>query len=148
FEKALSSFGGYKVLFIQDEYDNTEIARQNFARLGFHAVFSVVPEQYLSTVYPKDRFPHVDFISILTGYVSPDLENYPEPKPISERTVFIGYRGRELPHKYGDLAREKLFIGQKMREICLQRDLPVDIEWAEDKRIYGPNWYTFLENCR
>lgn len=148
FEEALTQYKGYKVLFIQDEYDNTEIARQNIARLGFNAVFTCVPEPYIEAVYPKARFPNTQFISMLTGYVSADLEAPRATKPMVAREILIGYRGRQLAYKYGTLAQEKWRIGQKMREICQARGLPVDIEWTEDKRIYGDAWYTFLANCK
>lgn len=148
FEDALTRYQGYKVLFIQDEYDNTEIARQNIARLGFNAVFTCVPEPYVAAVYPKSRFSNTRFISMLTGYVSADLQAPHVAKPMAEREIMIGYRGRQLAYKYGNLAQEKWCIGQQMREICQARGLPVDIEWTEDKRIYGDDWYGFLASCK
>src|SRR5262245_49279707 len=64
------------------------------------------------------------------------------------RRNWIGYRGRVNPFWYGRLGREKLEIGQRMREVCRVRNIPSDIEWAEDKRIYGDAWYSFLGDCR
>jgi hypothetical protein len=51
---------------------------------------------------------------------------------MAERQLVIGYRGRRLPFWYGNLGQEKLLIGQKMRQLCEERNIPADIEWEED----------------
>jgi hypothetical protein len=144
----ISKFDGFKVFFIQDEYDYTETARMWIEHLGINAVFSCVPQEYLNLVYPSSRFINTEFKTVITGYVPIHLENRMDFKSISERNIAIGYRGRELAYWYGDLAREKLLIAQKMRQICEQRAIKYDIEWEEKKRIYGEKWYEFVENCR
>jgi hypothetical protein len=35
-----------------------------------------------------------------------------------------------------------------MRQICVDRGVPHDIEWSEDKRLYGDAWYRFIGLCR
>ena len=147
FSNALCAFGGYKILFIQDEYDTTETARRLIGLLGIHAIFTCVPEDYVDLVYPSTRFPYVEKIQTLTGYIPVDL-NKRNPKPLSQRKNMIGYRGRELPFVYGDLAREKIIIAQKMKQICEERGLPVDIEFSNEKRIYGDQWYAFIEDSK
>ncbi|GAB4172306.1 MAG: hypothetical protein Fur006_01010 [Coleofasciculaceae cyanobacterium] len=148
YAKALSEYRGFKVLFIQDEYDMTETARNWMEKLGIGAVFTCVPEQYIELVYPSFRFPSVEFIQTLTGWVPIYLEKNTQFKPLSERKYLIGYRGRPLPYWYGNLAREKLIIGQRMRQICEERGIASDIEWEEGKRIYGDSWYEFIGNCK
>jgi hypothetical protein len=148
FAAALRRFGGLKVLFIQDEYDNTETARRQIESLGIQLVFTCVPEASVDAIYPRARFRHVEFITNLTGFVPASLEQRRSMKPTSERKVHIGYRGRALPYWYGDLGQEKLRIGQVMREICEKRSIPCDIEWESEKRIYGDAWYDFLASCR
>lgn len=145
---ALSAFCGFKVLFIQDEYDTTNIAKENILKLGIHAVYTNVSEKFLADVYPTSDFKQVDFINTLTGYVPENLENKKFVKPLPHREISIGYRGRELPFWYGNLGREKLFIGQEMKKICQERNIKCNIEWHEDQRIYGDDWYEFLTNCR
>ncbi len=147
FANALRDFGGYKILFIQDEYNATETARQWIASLGIHAVFTCVPDKYVDLVYPSSRFPYLERVPTLTGYVPIDGEKR-KPRPISERKIVIGYRGKPLPYYYGDLGREKKTIAQRMKQICEQRGIPVDIEYTYKKRIYGDQWYVFLENCK
>ncbi|MBC5793616.1 hypothetical protein H5968_00190 [Sphaerospermopsis sp. LEGE 00249] len=144
----ISKFDGLKILFIQDEYDYTETARMWIEHLGINAVFSCVPQEYLNLVYPSSRFINTEFKTIITGYVPIHLENRMHFKPLSDRNITIGYRGRELAYWYGNLAREKLLIAQKMRQICEARGIKHNIEWEEKKRIYGEQWYEFMENCR
>jgi hypothetical protein len=148
YEEALKGYGGYKILFIQDEYENTETARKYINKLGIHAVFTCVPEASINLVYPKERFPHVTFIQNLTGYVPLRYEKPRDLKPINKREYVIGYRGRDLPYWYGNLGQEKINIGRQMRALCDERGIKTDIEWTNDKRIYGDDWYAFLENCR
>ena len=67
---------------------------------------------------------------------------------MSERKVMIGYRGRDIGYWYGNLAREKLEIGIKMKKICREKELCVDIEWEADKRIYSEDWLKWLSSCK
>ncbi|MEQ1726969.1 MAG: hypothetical protein ABL982_01200 [Vicinamibacterales bacterium] len=144
----VSGFKGLKCLFIQDEYDHTETARSWITRLGIHVVFTCVAPDRRDWIYPTSRFPDVTFVSNLTGYVPALLDDLPPPRPLTERTTVIGYRGRELPYWYGRLAREKWTIGKRMRELCDARGIRTDIAWDEHARIYGDAWYEFLGSCR
>lgn len=144
----MQGFEGLKCLFIQDEYDHTETARRWIDRLGLHVVFTCVPQAHRDQIYPSRRFPGVTFATNLTGYVPGLLNALPPPAPLSDRPLSIGYRGRQLPYWYGELAREKWVIGQRMREVCEARGVVADIAWDERARIYGDAWYAFLGSCR
>lgn len=146
--KSVADYDGPKLLFIQDEYDATEVARQWIERLGIDAVFTTVPEEFLDYVYPRSRFPNVDFIQTLTGYVPEDRSLDTFAAPVEQRNILIGYRGRRLPHHYGDLGQEKYRIGVDVRRLAEKRGLPVDIEVDDSRRIYGNDWYRFLSTCR
>lgn len=145
---AVAAYRGPKLLFVQDEYDNVEMARRWMERLGIDAVFTNVPQESLDIIYPRDRFAKVDFIPTLTGYVPEDPAIDAFAMPMEERTLRIAYRGRSLPHQYGALGREKYTIGLAMRRLALARKLAADIEVAEDKRIYGSDWYRFIGSAR
>ena len=144
---ALSEYGGLKALFIQDEYDHPHRVWDWIRRLGVQLVYTVVPQQGISRVYPPHEFPGVRFISVLTGYVPDNLPLGPYPPP-SQRQLTVGYRGRPLPIRYGDLAREKVGIGMLVGNYCKTLEIPCDIEWTEEARIYGPKWYEFMCSCR
>lgn len=145
---ALEQYSGVKALFLQDEYEGTEMARQWMERLGIHVLFTCVPDESVDQVYPRARFPRLVTQRVLTGYVPAALEAERPTRPLADRPNHIIYRGRPLPYWYGDLGREKYVIGQGMRAICEQRGVPCDIEWAEEARIYGDKWYDFLESGR
>lgn len=147
-EKAIETFAGYKILFIQDEYTSTEGARKWIERMGIHLVYSVVPQPHIEKVYPRERYPFTEFKSILTGYVPIALERGFNVRPLSDRPHRIVYRGNLLPFHYGDLAREKAEIGIRMKAICQERGLSEDIEWEPGKKIHGSDWYNFLQSGR
>jgi glycosyltransferase involved in cell wall biosynthesis len=139
---------GLKVLFIQDEYESTETARGWMERLQFDIVYTCVPSESRELVYPSRRFVATDFLQTLTGYVPEDLSLDVFAKPIRERATLIGYRGRKLPYLYGQLGYEKYRIGVDVRRLAEARNLTVDIEMEDSRRIYGTDWYQFLGSVR
>lgn len=145
---SIRRFLGLKLLFIQDEYDTTETARRWIETLGIHAVFTNVPLASIDHVYPRARFPGVDFVPTLTGYVpeDPDLDDC--VLDFDRRNILIGYRGRRLPHQYGKLGYDKYRIGVEVKRLAVERGLAVDIEVDDSRRIYGVDWYKFLGSCR
>lgn len=148
FAAELTAYAGWKAVFIQDEYEQTETARRWIERLGLRTVFTVVPPDQVERVYPPGRFGGTRFHSILTGYVPDHLVGSRQPKPMAERSLRIAYRGRPLHYVYGDLGQEKQHIGVEVRRLCEARGIPVDIDWTEESRIYGDGWFRFLESCR
>lgn len=146
--RAISRFKGLKILFIQDEYDNVELTRTAMEKLGFDVVYTCVPTAGLDYVYPRYRFPSTDFLPTLTGYVpeAPEIEGFALPMDL--RQTAIAYRGRKLPHIYGQLGQEKYRIGVEMKRLAELRGAPVDIEVDDSKRIYGSDWYRFLGSAR
>jgi hypothetical protein len=148
FSEAVTRFCGPKLLFIQDEYERTETARTWIERLNVSAVFTTVPLSQRERVYPHARFSGVDFLPTLTGYVPLSEEVELFALPLEERRTIIGYRGRRLPHHYGELGQEKLRIGIDVRRFAAEFGIQVDIEVDDDHRIYGLDWYRFLGSCR
>jgi hypothetical protein len=146
---ALKAFRGVKLLAVQDEYDNTNILRDAIKEFGFHVVLTCVPADYISFVYPPEMFPTTEFVTVLTGYVPEQIGGITRPAiPLAERPVVIGYRGRDIGGRYGQLGFDKYEIGRRMRQICVQRGISHDIELSEEKRIYGNAWYDFMGACR
>jgi hypothetical protein len=111
-------------------------------------VFTCVPQSALSHVYPRERFPHTEFITVLTGYVPEHLEGKSGTTPLERRPNLIGYRGRDIGARYGELGFWKYEIGRRMKAICLERSIRCDIEITEERRIHGESWYAFVETCR
>lgn len=145
----MQGYTGLKVLFIQDEYDNTGFSKQIIGEIGFNLVYSVVPERSMEKIYPKNEFPGTRFISCFTGYVPDNLaeEIGLHIKP-SKRQLSVAYRGRPLPIWYGKLGEEKVTIGRKVKEYCETRGISCDIAWEESARIYGKDWYKFVSTAK
>lgn len=144
----IKKFKGLKLQIIQDEYDSTEVARKHMEDLGIDIVFTCVPSSEIQKVYPRERFLNTKFVNVLTGYVSLNdgqLSQY--TNSYKNKKILIGYRGRKLPYWYGDLGREKYLIGKGVKSYCEKNNIACDIEWSEDKRIYGEAWYKFLGSC-
>ncbi len=148
FSSALKRYQGLKCIFLQDEYENTRRTWAALKNLGVGVVFTCVPAESVSKVYPREEFPSTLFVPVLTGYVPLDIFEIPAAPPLAERPLLIGYRGRNIGYWYGDLGQEKVQIGRRMKEICDQRRLRTDIAWEENDRIYGDAWFQFLGSCR
>lgn len=144
----LAAYQGPKALFIQDEYDHTRRTWHWIRRLGLQLVFTVVPEEHIAKIYPPEEFPGVRFVSNLTGYVPEELQGGQSVAVPSQRQLVIGYRGRSLPVRYGQLGFEKVNIGKLVKGYCEERRIPHDIAWTEEARIYGAKWYEFMVSCR
>lgn len=149
YRQRLRAFPGIKVLAVQDEYDRTDTLRAAIKDLGFDIVLTCVPQDSLEYVYPKSEFPGVEFITVFTGYVPDDLDGgLPPAKPLAERSIFIGYRGRDIGGRYGRLSFDKFEIGRRMQELCAARGIATDIAMDEASRIYGKGWFDFIGDCR
>jgi hypothetical protein len=145
--KCLANYPGLKALFIQDEYDDPRRAWHWIRLLGISLVFTVVPQHGIARVYPPEELPGVRFVSVLTGYVPEDAPVL-EVVPPSQRQLVVGYRGRPLPIRYGDLGREKVSVGRLVADYCRKHGIAHDIAWSEAARIYGTRWYEFVSSCR
>lgn len=148
-QEHLREFSGIKVLFIQDEYDGTKKSKQIIQSVRFDLVFTVVPPDSIEKIYPSNEFHQTKFVSNLTGYVPDELirqvGNLTSP---SKRSLFIAYRGRPLPIRYGRLGQEKVAIGQHVKTYCHKHGISCDIEWDESSRIYGKDWYAFISSAK
>ena len=146
--RELGEYLGLKALFIQDEYDATEMAQQFIRECGIDVVFTCVPEDGREYVYPPRRVPGTEFVQTLTGFVPSWCERDDWTRPLEERPYWLGYRGRRLAYWYGDLAQEKLVIGERMARACARNGVPANIGVEDEDRIYGTAWHEFLASCR
>jgi hypothetical protein len=144
----LARYDGLKVMFAQDEYENTFTVSGWIRRAGVDLMMTCVPPEGLDYVYPRDRHPGVEFLQTLTGYVPEDEVSDHFATPMAQRKLRLAYRGRILNYRYGDLGREKLLIGVRMKQFAKERGVAADIEVDEDSRIYGVDWYRFLGGAR
>lgn len=149
YREKMRRFRGVKIAAIQDEYERTNTVKAAIRDLGFDVALTLVRQDLIDYVYPRAEFPDTEFVTVLTGYVDDDtITRLPPPKPLSERPIFLGYRGRDLGARLGRLSYEKIQVGRGMKEICDARGIATDIAWDEDSRIYGAAWTAFIGNCR
>ena len=145
----MKSFRGLKMLAAQDEYEDTAKLKAGMQEIGYHVFFTNAAGGMIEQLYPRREFPNTEFVTVLTGYVPEQLETRGRNSmPLRERPIHIGYRCRRLPAYFGRLGFEKFEIGRRMREVCEARGIPHDIEWTDDKRLYGEAWYDFIGSCR
>jgi hypothetical protein len=148
-QQRLRKFSGLKVLFIQDEYDGTNLVKKIINSIPFDLVFSVVPQKSLEKIYPKNEHPQTKFVTNLTGYVPEELvQEFKGVASPMQRPLIIGYRGRVLPLRYGRLGQEKSQIGYAVRNYCIAHQINFDIKCDEGSRLYGKKWYKFISSMR
>lgn len=149
YRERLRAFSGVKVLAVQDEYDHTDVLKAAIKDLQFDIVLTCVPQDSLEYVYPRAEFPNVEFITVFTGYVPDDFAaTLPPARPLAERPIFIGYRGRDIGGRYGRLGFDKFEVGRRTKELCDLRGIKTDIAMDEASRIYGTAWFDFVGDCR
>ena len=145
--RALSLCRALKVLFIQDEYRFVDRTISAIREAGISLVFSCVPEGEIPKVYDPSRLPGVEVRNTLTGYVPYALTQY-EARPLAERDIDVGYRGREYPAWHGAAGLEKVEIGRRFLRDAERHELRCDIRWDERSRLYGAQWIAFTQRCR
>jgi hypothetical protein len=145
----LKAYEGLKVLFIQDDYNNTGLSKKTIRNVGFSLVYTAVPSSSIEKIYPREEFEGTKFINCLTGYVSEGLaEQGASCTGPSKRKVDVAFRGRSLPVWYGKLGQQKIEVARRVQEYCEVRRISCDIQCNEHSRIYGDDWYKFISSAR
>ena len=146
---ALCRYRGVKVASIQDEYDFTDRLKGFFAEVGFDIILTNVPQEAVRTIYPEPWFDDAHFETVQTAYLAEDVvEAGRDALPLAERPIALGYRGRELPYRLGDLGWHKSEVGHRFKAACNARGLDCDIAVDEKSRFQGEDWLDFVRSCR
>lgn len=144
-QNKLKNFKGIKGIFLQDEYRFVNHTVELIAEIGFHVVFTCIPEQAIKQVYPPNILPGVQFVNVLTGYVPETLLIY-KPLPFKHRKFDVSYRGRKYPLWHGRLGLEKWQIADKFLKDAKHYKLRCNISYNERDRLYGTSWVNLLQN--
>lgn len=144
---AIRRFAGLKAVFIQDEYRWVNNTCDALEHLGAHVLFTCVPVPEIEKVYPASRFPGLEKINVLTGYVPASLLNRPF-QSYAERPIDVGYRARRLSAFHGELAMEKWKIAERFLSDAKRLDVRCDISCEEHERLYGEEWIRFVSSCK
>jgi hypothetical protein len=146
----LCRYEGLKIVSVQDEYDFTNTCKQFYLRIGVKAILTNVPQLGIKYIYPEPEFDNVQFCTVQTAYIADELLaiNQADVLPLADRPIPLGYRGRNLPYRLGDLGWHKSEIGVRFKQACTQVRFACDIEVDEDKRFTGNEWLRFVRRCR
>lgn len=140
-------YDGVKVLMRQDEHFMTRSIEDFVLGNGFDALVTCVPDDQVEVAYPRLGDAGVSAISVLTGYVSPDLRNV-ERAPYAERSIDLSYRAYRGGFSGGRLIHEKAEIGARALERLSDTDLKLDISLDPRDRLVGSDWREFLNDSR
>lgn len=143
----IAAFDGPKCIWMHDEYRRVNDTAAKLRHMGINTIFTVVPEGVAKVIYAPERVGNAAVYSILTGYVSPALENIEAPA-FTDRSIDIGYRARRPPFWLGRLGQEKIEIGLQSKPLAEAYGLLSDISVEEADRIYGAQWIAFLKNSK
>ncbi len=143
----LEMYRGLKVAFLQDEYRNLQVCWENLNKLGINVLFSCVPDEEVSKVYPSFEVPNLKVVNVLTGYVSEALVNASVPR-IKDRNIDVGYRTRKPPFWLGKLGYEKWWISKQFTHYSKNYNLILDFSDREGHRLYGDAWTDFICSCK
>jgi hypothetical protein len=147
--RQLKSFKGLKAAFLQDEYREIKTYWKHINELGINVLFSCLPSDEVSKVYPQIEVPNLQVVNVLTGYV-PEALLQQSVMPINHRPIDVGYRTRKMWYWLGALAHEKWFISEEFKRLATAKnlDLKLDLSNREGDRLYGKAWTNFVASCR
>ena len=139
-------FNGIKVATVQDE-QRAGYERLAFLNgLGINHLFSVAPHELYEILYPS-QVRNFSISELLTGYVTEEhLLRLRKSDCLGDRPFDVVYRGRKLPDWYGHLGDLKWKISDRLAQRAESNKLRVNVSYREEDRIYGQDWFEFLES--
>jgi hypothetical protein len=139
----LSSYKGHKCIWMHDEYRLVDDTIAKLNRIGIDTLFTVIPEVTARRIYGTAKLPNTKVVTVLTGYVSPELEEieafWDDPRPVD-----VSYRARRPPFWLGELGQDKVRIGQRFLAEGKPFDLEMNISVEEADRLYDKHWLDLL----
>lgn len=145
----LRDYRGVKVLMKQDEQFRAGQLAPLIEDKCFDLVVTCLAASEWEKVYPRSRIGNCRILQSLTGFVSPEMRlNW--RKPVSGRTIDVGYRGSLQPLAFGRLGLEKWEIGHKFLKEVTRTGIPLkcDISSRWEDRLSGQDWIAFLQSSR
>ena len=144
----LAAFAGVKAVFLHDEYKHVDRTKAALRELGTNILFTCFAAEAARGVYGDLIAQGLQAVPVLTGYVSQALLDLPAGRPIAQRPIDIGYRGRLYPAWHGELGQDRVRIAERITADAPRFHLNVDLSIAERDRLYGRRWLAFLQSCK
>lgn len=141
--------GTYKIAIFQDELWYFEQRFSFLRRCKIDCLYSRHKPRHVKEVY-AEHVPVKEYVYYLAGYVADDLiaRGQSHQRPLEQRPIDVGYRGRQLPFYMGRGSQEKAEIGSRFANLAVGRGLKLDIGLEETDRLYGDKWDRFLATCK
>jgi hypothetical protein len=147
FRARIADFRGLTIQFIQDDYRQVAAMWHRMRELRIDVLFTLVPEREVEKVWPSSELPGVRKVTTLAGYVPSAAAGF-EVRRLDQRPLDVSYRGRALPAWLGVLGQEKAWIAQGFTARAEAAGLRCDVDWRENARIYGDDWFAFIASSR
>lgn len=142
--RPFEQYDGVKVLMKQDEQRSTALFAEYLGRKRFDVLLTCVAEPEWPRVYPGDLVGDVALVHVLTGYVTPTMQEMATPWSRG-RPIDLGYRGSVQPLSFGRLGFEKRQIGYDVaRALAGRPAIRSDISSRPQDRIHGSAWIDFI----
>lgn len=138
-----------RIAFFQDEHVHCVQRMAAILDLGITSIYSLLDPEWAAQVYPP-RTGVSDLKFTLTGYVADSLIEQAKrfARPWTDRTIDVGFRGRQLSRIMGRQSQEKTEIARDFARLADGRGLKLDLETTEGRRFYGDDWHRFVGDCR
>ncbi len=139
----------YKVALFQDEHHGCKERFEFINHFSIDCIFTLVEPPYFKDTYEKYTCVS-KIVNCIPGHVSEELIHAADQYalPDEQRSIDVGYRGRQTPYSWGKGAQEKTEIAYKFYAHAKDLGLRLDIETGGNHRIYGNTWHQFLGNCK
>jgi hypothetical protein len=145
----LSQYRGKKLLMRQDDHYKPHLIAQIVKQKKFDGMLTIVRDTEWEMFYPESLVGKVRFLTVHTGYVSPQLQALDRNRTaIASRPVDIAYRGSTQPDNFGRLAFEKRDIGDRFLKLSAAASLNMDISSRWEDRFMGDSWFDFLRRSK
>lgn len=135
----VADFKGPCLQTIRDEYRFINQMTSRQSELGVDVLFSALRTTTINEVYTQPHVSDMYKVSTLPG-CAPELFMEMDVPAIAERPLHVTYRSRELPPIVGTFGIMKLLMGERLRELAIERGLDVDISSKNEDRVYGDGW--------
>jgi hypothetical protein len=139
-----------KVILPQDEHLHGDELAWLIGQFGVTHVMSCAQEDQWDLLYPEVDREHVDFATVLTGYLSDDtLERIGRILERSaSRDIDVGYRAWDPWPSLGRHGLLKTEIGRRFLKAAQGSRLVLDISNNASETFVGDSWFEFLARCK
>ena len=146
----LKKSGATKVAIPQDDFIHSDQLCAFLNEFGVEYVFSAAPETEWPKIYDQVDLERVQFIRVLTGYLSDEtvvrigrLAN-----KVASRDIAIGYRTQRLSPSTGRHGQLRGDLADVFKKKAPAKGLVTDISTRNKDILLGDKWYEFLLKCK